>query len=111
MDIQPYADLTKPYHLIENIEIKHPDDQSRGKVHIKRVFIFQKEEESLTISALQAKTSHTDTYKLGTDVNNRILVKLTDFLKLPSVIEAGITLKEAQSSSHLLPCIRLPTSN
>ena len=40
MDIQPYADLTKPYHLIENIEIKHPDDQSRGKVHIKRVFHF-----------------------------------------------------------------------
>ena len=59
MDIQPYADLTKPYHLIENIEIKHPDDQSRGKVHIKRVFLFQKEEESLTISSLQAKTSHT----------------------------------------------------
>ena len=53
-------------------------------------FIFQKEEESLTISSLQAKTSHTEhakvTYKLGTDVNNRILVKLTDFLKLPSVI-------------------------
>ena len=63
-------------------------------------FIFQKEEESLTISSLQAKTSHTEhakvTYKLGTDVNNRILVKLTDFLKLPSVIEAGTTLKSSK---------------
>ena len=80
---------------------------------------FQKEEESLSLSSLQALETLQDklhmvakvTYKLGTDVNNRILVKLTDFLKLPSVIEAGITLKEAQSSSHLLPCIRLPTSN
>ena len=63
-------------------------------------FIFQKEEESLTISSLQAKISHTEhakvTYKLGTDVNNRILVKLTDFLKLPSVIEAGTTLKSSK---------------
>ena len=31
------------------------------------------------------------TYKLRADVNNGVLVKLTEFLKLPEVIEAGIT--------------------
>ena len=36
------------------------------------------------------------TYKLRADVNNGVLVKLTDFLQLPEVIEAGITLKEDQ---------------
>ena len=36
------------------------------------------------------------TYKLRADVNNGVLVKLTEFLKLPDVIEAGITLKDAK---------------
>ena len=36
------------------------------------------------------------TYKLRVDANNRILVKLAEFLKLPEVIEAGITLEEAR---------------
>ena len=36
------------------------------------------------------------TYKLRADANNRILVKLSEFLKLPEVIEAGITLEEAR---------------
>ena len=40
MDIKPYADLIKPYYHIENIEIQHPEDRPRGKVHIKRVFQF-----------------------------------------------------------------------
>ena len=35
------------------------------------------------------------TYKLRADVNNGVLVKLTKFLQLPEVIEAGITLKNA----------------
>ena len=35
------------------------------------------------------------TYKLRAGVKNGVLVKLTDFLKLSEVIEAGITLKEA----------------
>ena len=40
MDIQPYADLTKPYYHIDNIKIHHPKDRPRGKVHIKRVCQF-----------------------------------------------------------------------
>ena len=35
-------------------------------------------------------------YKLRAVVNNGVLVKLTEFLKLPEVIEAGITLKDAK---------------
>ena len=36
------------------------------------------------------------TYKLRADINNGILVKLSEFLKLPEVVEAGITLEEAR---------------
>ena len=36
------------------------------------------------------------TYKLRADVNNGVLVKLTEFLKLPEVIQAGITLQDAK---------------
>ena len=36
------------------------------------------------------------TYKLRADVNNGVLVKLTEFLQLPEVIDAGTTLKEAR---------------
>ena len=35
-------------------------------------------------------------YMLRADVNNGVLVRLTDFLKLPKVIEAGITLKDTK---------------
>ena len=41
------------------------------------------------------------TYKLRADVNNGVLVKLTDFLQLPEVIEARITLKKAKK--HITP--------
>ena len=34
-------------------------------------------------------------YKLRADVKNRILVKLTDFLKLPEVVKEWITLQDA----------------
>ena len=36
------------------------------------------------------------TYKLRADVNNRVLLKLTDFPKLPEVIQAGFTLQNAK---------------
>ena len=36
------------------------------------------------------------TYKLRADANNGILVKLSEFLKLPEVTEAGLTLEEAR---------------
>ena len=35
------------------------------------------------------------TYKLRADAKNGILVKLSDFLKLPEVIKEGITLEDA----------------
>ena len=39
------------------------------------------------------------TYKLRADINNGVLVNLTEFLKLPEVIEARITLKDAMKQS------------
>merc|ERR1711867_247876 len=36
------------------------------------------------------------TYKLRADVNNRVLIKLSEFLKLPEVMEAGITMENAK---------------
>ena len=107
MDIKPYADLVKPYCYIENIEIQHPEGRPRGKVHIKRVFQFPQGSREFNHiarrSSLQALKTLQDkphmaakvTYKLRTYVNNGVLVKLTEFLKLPEVNEAGITLKDA----------------
>ena len=43
------------------------------------------------------------TYKLRADVINGILVKLSEFLKLPEVIEAGVTLEEARKQILLAP--------
>ena len=36
------------------------------------------------------------TYKLRADVTNGVLLKLTDFLELPDIKQAGITLQNAQ---------------
>ena len=36
------------------------------------------------------------TYKRRADVNNGVLIKLSDFLKLPEVMEAGITMENAK---------------
>ena len=106
MNIEPYTKLTKPYYHIENIGINYPADRPCGKVHIKRVFQFPEGNEEFNYiakrSSLQAlKTLHDKpymaaeiTYKLKADAKNGILVKLTDFLKLPEVIKEGITLKD-----------------
>ena len=53
---------------------------------------------------MQALKTHNDkpnmaaeiTYKLKADAKNGILVKLSDFLKLLEVIEAGVKLEEAR---------------
>ena len=42
-------------------------------------------------------------YKVRADANNGILVKLSEFLKLPEVLEAGITLEEARMRITLAP--------
>ena len=108
MDIQPYAALDKPYYHIENIGLKHPENRPQGQVYFKKVFQFPQGNTEFNYitkrSALQALKALDDkpnmaaeiTYKLRADSNNRILVKLSEFLKLPEVIEAGITLEEAR---------------
>ena len=102
-DIQSYKSLTKPQYHNENIGIQHPEDCLRAKVHIKRNFQFPDGSRELDHIAKRSflhtlKTLHDKphmaaevTYKLRADVNNGVLVKLTEFLKLPEVIEAGIT--------------------
>ena len=104
MDIKPHTDLTKPYYHIENIGIQHPRNRPREKVHIKRVFQFPEGSKEFNHvakkSSLQALKTLQDKphmvaeviYKLRADANNGVLVKLTDFLNLPEVIEAIITL-------------------
>ena len=108
MEIAPYTTLTKPYYHIENLGLKHPANRPQGKVHFKRVFQFPQGNAEFNYiakrSALQALKTLDDkpnmaeevTYKLRADVNNGILVKLSEFLKLPEVVEAGITLEEAR---------------
>ena len=117
MDIKPYADLVKPYYHLENIEIQHPEDRPKGKVHIKRVFQFSegskefnhvtKKSSLQALKTLQDKTHMAAevTYKLRADVNKGVLVKLTDFLKLPEVIKARITLKDTRKFITPLQCI------
>ena len=39
------------------------------------------------------------TYKLRANVNNGVLLKLTDFLKLPEVIQAGIKQMSIQNQA------------
>ena len=108
IEIAPYTTLTKPYYHVENLGLKHPANRPQGQVHIKRVFQFPQVNAEFNYvakrSALQALKTLDDkpnmaaemTYKLRADVNNGILVKLSEFLKLPEVVEAGITLEEAR---------------
>ena len=93
---------------MDNLGLKHPANRPQGQVHIKRVFQFLQGNTEFNYiakrSALQALKTLNDkpnmaaeiTYKLRADANNGILVKLSDFLKFPEVIEAGITLEEAR---------------
>ena len=108
MEITPYINLNKPYYHMDNLGLQHLVNRPQGQVHIKRVFQFPEGNTEFNYiakrSSLQAlKTLHDKpnmaaeiTYKLRADANNGILVKLSEFLKLPEVIEAGITLEEAR---------------
>ena len=108
MEIAPYSTLIKPYYHMDNLGLQHPTDRLQGQVYIRRVFQFPEGNAKFNyiarISSLQAlKTLHDKpnmateiTYKLRADANNGILVKLSEYLKLPEVIEAGITLEEAR---------------
>ena len=78
--------------------VKHPGNRPQGKVHLKRVFQFPQGSAELNKiakrSALQALKALDDkpnmagevTYKLRADVNNGILVKLSEFCKLLEVV-------------------------
>ena len=77
--------------------LKHPSNRPQGKVHIKKVFQFPEGSAEFNHianrSSLQALKTLDDkphmaaeiTYKLRADAKNGILVKLSDFLKLPEV--------------------------
>ena len=108
MDIEPYKDLQTPYYNTENLGIQHPPNRPRGQVHIKRVFKPPQGNKEFAytakMSSLSALKTLMDkpamakevTHKLRADVNNGVLIKLSDFLKLPEVIEAGITMENAK---------------
>ena len=108
MDIEPYKSLKNPYYHIENLGIQHPPNRPRGQVHIKRVFKFPQGNKEFTytakMSSLSALRTLKDkpamakevTYKLRADVTNGVLVKLSDFLQLPEVKQARITMENAK---------------
>merc|ERR1712101_48328 len=108
MDMEPYKNLQTPYYNAENIGIQHPPNRPRGQVHIKRVFKPPQGNKEFAytakMSSLSALRTLKDkpamakevTHKLRADVNNGVLIKLSDFLKLPEVIEAGITMENAK---------------
>ena len=108
MEITPYSTLVKPYYHMDHLGLQHPADRPQGQVHIRRVFQFPEGSAEFNFiverSSLQALKLFHDkpnmaakiTYKLRADINNGILVKLSEFLKLPEVVEAGITLEEAR---------------
>ena len=107
MDIPPYNTLQTPYYYPQNLGIQHPPNRPRGQVHIKRVFKFPQGNKEFTytakMSSLSALRTLQDkpamakevTYKLRADVTNGVLLKLSDFLQLPEVKKAGITMENA----------------
>merc|ERR1712089_63963 len=108
MDIEPYKGLKTPYFHMENLGINHPPNRPRGQVHIKRAFNMPQGNKEFTYTAkmsslsalrtLQDKPAMAEevTYKLRADANNGVLIKLSEFLKLPEVKQAGITMENAQ---------------
>ena len=108
MDIPPYNSLQTPYYYPQNLGIQHPPNRPRGQVHIKRVFKFPQGNKEFTYTAKMSSLSALRTlqdkpamakevnYKLRADVTNGVLLKLTDFLQLPEVRKAGITMENAQ---------------
>ena len=108
MDIKPYNTLTTPYYYPQHLGMVHPHNRPRGQVHIKRVFQFPQGNKEFTHTAKMSSLSALKTlqnkpamakeltYKLRADVTNGVLLKLKDFLQLPEVIEAGLTMKNVQ---------------
>ena len=108
MVIEPYKTLKTPYYYMDNLGIQHPPNRPRGQVHIKRVFRFPQGNKEFTytakMSSLSALRTLQDkpamakevTYKLRADVTNGVLLKLSEFLQLPEVKQAGITMENAQ---------------
>ena len=107
MDNPPYTELSKPYYHMDNLGMKHPSNRHQGKVHIKRVFQFpeggtkfNRIEKRSSLQALKTLDNKPHmaaevTCKLRANVKNGIVVKLSDFIKLPEVIQEDITLEEA----------------
>ena len=103
MDIFPYNELTISIYDVRNVSMSHPADRPRGKIHLCREAsnIIKKEHFVRTahislLSALKrlqnkpfmcAELAH----KLSEDVDQVVLVKLEDYLKLPEIKKLGIT--------------------
>ena len=104
MNLPSRTGVNKPYYHIDNLGLKHPSNKPQGKIHTKRYFQFPEGSTEFNHiakrSSLQALKTLDDkphmaaeiTYKLRADVNNGVLVKLSDFIKLSEVIKEGITL-------------------
>ena len=97
MDMSPYKELTIPIYDIRNVNISHPAERPRGKIHLCRESsdIIKKDHfvRTACISSLSALTRLKNkpfmcselAHKLAEDVNQGVLVKLEDYLKLPEV--------------------------
>ena len=97
MEMSPYKELTIPIFDISNISISHPYDRPRGKIYLCRESsdIIRKEYfvHAARISSLSAlKRLQNKPYmcaelahKLQEDVDQKVLIKLEDYLNLPEV--------------------------
>ena len=110
MEISPYKDLTIPIFDISNINISHPENRPRGKIHLCRELsdIIRKEHfvHAARVSSLSALKRLKDkpymcaelAHKLAEDVDQKVLIKLDDYLELPEVKRAGITRETAHAN-------------
>ena len=110
MDLSPYNELTIPIFDIRNINILHPDDRPRGKIHLCREAstIIKKQHfvKQARISLLSALSRLKDkpfmcleiAHKLAEDVDQGVLMKLDDYLELPEVRKLGITRETAHAN-------------
>ena len=110
MDISPYKELTIPIFDIRNINISHPADRPRGKIYLCRESsdIIKKEHfvRTARISSLSALKRwenkpfmYTElAHKLAEDVDQKDLIKLDDYLKLPEVKQRGVTRETAHAN-------------
>ena len=102
MDVEPYKSLKIPLFDIRNINFKHSKTRPRGKIHIRREISDVKDKFPFVQAARTSSTyvlkklvgkpaiSKEIAFKLSEDIDQGILLKLDDFLKLDEVKKEGI---------------------